>query len=147
DPLLKLSFSHVVLNNIANVGKFFMTNLIDGQGSTHQVETLPTPLVASYTKMDRVDYYSAHFDRFRKTLLKTKHIEPDDSYSSIGLLVARLVVTSPLKLALNTAELSNVDGNATRYRLTSSQRGKEGEVAAAAAAAINATLPKYEILF
>ncbi|GMT30248.1 hypothetical protein PFISCL1PPCAC_21545, partial [Pristionchus fissidentatus] len=63
-PVLKLSFSHVVLGHIANLGKLIMSNLIDHNGSMQQV----------------------------LTHLKEGKLVPNLAYSSIGIIAAPMVV-------------------------------------------------------
>ncbi|GMT30714.1 hypothetical protein PFISCL1PPCAC_22011, partial [Pristionchus fissidentatus] len=120
-PVVKLSFSHVVLNHIANIGKGIMTNLIDG--GCQQVATVPTPLVSNTLLMELSNV--KYFDKFHKALIRSMgNPLPEYGFHSVGVLAAHIVETPSPPESFGVIETKSADlsDNSPRYQLTCSKR-------------------------
>ncbi|GMT30711.1 hypothetical protein PFISCL1PPCAC_22008, partial [Pristionchus fissidentatus] len=96
-PVLKLSFSHVVLNHIANLGKGIMTNLIDGSCQQVQVATLTISIVKPMRLSKLLN--AKHFTKFHEVRIQKKtesfegnRMHSDPGFNYIGIVAATLVV-------------------------------------------------------
>ncbi|GMT30718.1 hypothetical protein PFISCL1PPCAC_22015, partial [Pristionchus fissidentatus] len=140
-PLLKLSFSHVVLNHIANLGKGIMTNLIAQSDEQFEVATLPTPTVAATRLMEFSNV--THFTQFHKALICMdsnrsigNYSMPEPGLNAIGLIAAHIIEMPSRPEYFGVIETKSTDPSdrSPRFKLTCSKRRR---YAAAAANTLN----------
>ncbi|GMT30250.1 hypothetical protein PFISCL1PPCAC_21547, partial [Pristionchus fissidentatus] len=136
EPLLKFSFSDSVIDHIASLGKVIITNFIDKQGRTLQVETHPTPLIPPRNStMNR--YVMHQFYRYHQALLSrcNKSAMNSKDLSSIGAVSAPLVIMPPSLDHIHMVEVVSSDtaDPAPRYKLICLLKGPDRAASEAAA--------------
>ncbi|GMT30203.1 hypothetical protein PFISCL1PPCAC_21500, partial [Pristionchus fissidentatus] len=114
-----------VLDSVAKLGEVITTNLIDKEGTTHQVIPFPTPLVRTTKDLNAA---ALHFSQFHQAILpssKTREVL-NISRGAIGIVAAPLVIPPPhpdtiqlvAVVSANDGDPSNSSDRPIRYHLS-----------------------------